>query len=166
MLLKFLIPGLLLPGIAFAEPNACDLMPKADVERVTGLTFDDPHLRSEDACAGKCESLNGTACIYQTASEPKARVQIEVLFPPFQPGDWTQIDRLNAAVDKNATVTDLPEFGVPTDWVYSYNYGFLHYVDNHRLIMHVWEQNIGDNATALGKAKEMAHLILERLDAQ
>lgn len=147
-------------GTARAEVTACNLVQKADVERITGLKVSEPTSERLNQCAGLCESLDGWRCVYTTlGSGTSGVVVVDMYLPPFEPRNWIGVVRDISGWDGRKPAIDIEVSGVTSLWDFNQNRSVLHIFDDPRRHIVIVQEGADENAAALEKAEALAALI-------
>jgi hypothetical protein len=162
----FLAVVLLAPNLAQAEVLACDLLGKADVEAVTGISVAAAQARALNTCSGICESIDGSECLFKDRNGTS--VSLDLYLPPFAPGDALARSRAVSKSDRQAQIADVTDLGAPAFWSFRRDraYGLLHVVDRNRVHFVIRQQGIIRSEVALGNARALAALVLTRFRAK
>ncbi len=155
----------LLPAVAMADPTACDLLTKADVEQVTGLSVDDPILQKlgeDHLCGGFCGG-RGSSCTFTSSAGHS--VVLTFMLPPLGPGDMKAGVRM-AAESAGKQISDIDDLGTTGLWTFVNGDGELSFFFEPRFRITVSQNAIVDQSHALADARALAKIALSRSDAR
>ena len=170
------LAGLLLTAHpARAEPTACDLMTKADVEAITGMTVKKTEMDSLKFCAGMCEAENGTRCTYiGTLVRVDQAITLEFELPPYHiPDPFGVAERMDKASPHTRTMR-MTVGGLPALWEYGPGGSSLHIIDGDTVHFRILQTIVAsdkpygplfNDAASLAQAQALYARIRQHYDA-
>lgn len=156
-------------GAASAEPlSACDFITQAEVEAMVDEPVAPPIVYDGGICAGVCDSINESSCVFDRPGKGDDAFHLQVLLPPFDLGDAAGVVReiFNSQRRNWESMKEVPGFDGTALWSYAtYERRSVLYVFRGNTVHLVVQQSGVAPEAALANAVRTARRALERFAA-